>query len=260
MSKFRGATALVTGASSGIGEALAVQLAEQGTHLVIVARRAARLDELKSRLETQHGIRVEVIAQDLSVAGSAEALYKTVKEKNLVVDILVNNAGFGKRGKFYKETLQCYQQMLQLNITTMTELTYLFGQEMIQQGDGYILQVSSIVGYMPVPNFSVYAATKSYVLNLGRALHHEFAAKNVHVTTLCPGATETEFLNRADVKVNKVLNSVMMSSESAARCGLEGLFRHAAIVVPGTANRLMLTGLSCVPRKVHGTLAEIAMR
>lgn len=260
MSKFKGATALITGASSGIGAAIAAQLAEQGTHLIVVARREDRLEALKQKLEADYGIKVTVIAKDLSEAGAAESLFRTVKSQNLAIDLLVNNAGFGRKGKFHKEPLSCYQQMMQLNISTMTELTYLFSQQMMQRGDGYILQVASIAGYMPVPGFAVYAATKSYVLNFGRAIHHELAGKNVHVTTLCPGATETEFLDRADIHVNRVLNSVMMSSEDAARCGLEGLSRHAAVVVPGAANRLMLTGLNCVPRKVHGTLAEIAMR
>ncbi len=260
MGKFKGATALITGASSGIGEAIAVQLAEQGTHLVVVARREEKLQALKERLESQYNIRVKVIAKDLSVAGAGEQLYKEVTEAKLAVDLLVNNAGFGKRGKFCKESLSCYQQMIQLNIATMTELTYLFGREMVQRGDGYILQVASIAGYLPVPGFTVYAATKSYVLNFGRAIHHEFASKKVYVTTLCPGVTETEFLDRADVNVNRVLNTVMMSSEEAARRGLDALSRQEAVVVPGVANKLMVTGLNCVPKKVHGTLAEIAMR
>lgn len=259
MSKFKGTTALVTGASSGIGAAFSEQLASFGVNLVIVARRKERLDNLKKTIEEKYPIKVTVIAMDLSLSGAAQRLYDTIQKQEISIDILINNAGFGKKGRFIKEDLDSYQSMIHLNIMTMTELTYLFGQEMIKRGDGHILQVASIAGYMPVPSFAVYAATKAYVLNFGMAIQAEFAPGNVHVTTLCPGATQTEFFSTADMHLNKVLNTIQMNSHDVVKQGVEALFNHQPVAIPGAINRLMISGLNCVPRKIHSKIAEKVM-
>lgn len=260
MHSFQGQTALVTGASSGIGESFARQLAEQGTHLVLVARREDRLQSLASELTRRYGIKTQVIAQDLSVPGSAQALYAQINELGLQIDILLNNAGLGKHGPFHEQSLDTHTSMMHVNIDTLTELTWLFGKDMVSRRKGNILLVSSIAGYVPVPQFSTYAASKAYVLSLGKALYKEWKPHNVNVTVLCPGGTLTEFMDVAGQQIDGIRTLAMMSSDSVAHAGLNAMRRQRNVVVPGWLYKVSMAMMRFIPSRLQATLGELATR
>ena len=186
-------TALITGASSGIGWSLAGLFAEGGHDLVLVARRAEPLQQLASELRSRHGVVVTVLPADLSVPGAAPALVAQLGERGLHVDILVNNAGFGIHGDFTAHPLDKWMEMIQLNITTLTALTYLLLPGMRARGFGRIANLSSVAGFQAAPSFAVYAATKAFVLSFSEALREELQPCGISVTAICPGATRTEF-------------------------------------------------------------------
>src|ERR1700694_685167 len=186
-------TTLITGASAGIGEAFAWELAPRGERLILVARREDRLKKLAAELKAKHNCDCVVIAADLAVSGGAAALFAETERRNLMVDLLINNAGFGKYGPFESQPLETYDQMVQLNITSLVDLTYLYLRGMRARKNGGILNVASVAGFPPVPNFAVYGATKAFVVSFSQALAVEAARDNVHVSVLCPGSTLSEF-------------------------------------------------------------------
>ena len=202
-------TALVTGASAGIGEEIARVHAEQGGDLILVARRQDRLDALAASIAQEHGVRVDVIAMDLSKTGAAKRLYTKVQEMGLVVDVLVNNAGLGAHGSFHESDLKRQTQMLQVNITALTELTHLFVQDMVDRGAGRILNVGSTAGFLPGPLQAVYYATKAYVNSFSQAIANELEGTGVTVTVLCPGPVATEFQEVADLGGGRALRGRM---------------------------------------------------
>lgn len=186
-------TVLITGASSGIGKETAFEYAKNGYDLVLVARRIERLESIKKEIEAKNKVKVSIFKVDLSKLDSAEVLYKSVKEKGLKIDVLINNAGFGINGKFIESDTNKENDMLLLNIVTLTKLTKLFTLDMVKNSKGHIINIASTAAFQAVPNFSVYAATKSYVLNFSEAIAFELKDKNVYVTAICPGATQSEF-------------------------------------------------------------------
>lgn len=260
MNRLSGKTALITGASSGIGETMARQLAALSCPLVLVARRTERLESLKHELEQKHGITVTTISTDLSVAGSAQDLYDQCKALNIQVDILINNAGFAKHGHMLDIPLPVHQEMVQLMVTTLTELTYLFGQDMRQRKDGYIMLVSSLLGFLPGPQFATYSAIKAYALNLADSLVREFKQDNVRITALCPGGTATEFMDVSGQEIDGMRSLAMMSSESVSRSGLKALAKGRGNVVPGILYKFAVLGLRLVPRNVQAVFGELATK
>jgi len=194
-------TALITGASSGIGKELARIHASKKGDLVLVARSEDKLLELKAGLERDYGVKVHVFAADLSLPGAATRVWEFTQQAGLQIDILVNNAGFGVYGKFYETDLARNGEMLQLNITALTELTWMFLRDMTTRNRGRILNVASTAGFQPCPWFASYAATKSYVINFSQAVADELAinpaTSGITVTAYCPGATETGFSSAA---------------------------------------------------------------
>lgn len=260
MNRLTGKTALITGASSGIGETMARQLAALNCPLILVARRTDRLEKLKSELEQKHGIQVTTISIDLSVAGSAQALYDQCQEKDLQVDILINNAGFAKHGFMLDIPLAVHQEMMQLMVTTLTELSYLFGQDMKQRQTGYIMLVSSLLGFLPGPQFATYSAIKAYALNLADSLVREFKPEGIHITALCPGGTATEFMEVSGQKIEGIRSLAIMSSESVARSGLKALAKGKGNVVPGLLYKLSVFGLRFVPRNLQAVFGELATK
>ena len=260
MNRLSGKTALITGASSGIGETMARQLAALSCPLVLVARRTDRLESLKQELEQKHNIRVTTISIDLSIAGSAQSLYDQCKASGIQVDILINNAGFAKHGYMLDIPLAVHQEMIQLMVTTLTELTHLFGQDMRQRKDGYVLLVSSLLGFLPGPQFATYAAIKAYALNLADSLVREFKQDNVRITALCPGGTATEFMDVSGQKIEGMRSLAIMSSESVARSGLKALANGKGNVVPGILYKLSVFGLRFVPRNLQAVFGEMATK
>ncbi len=237
--------ALITGASSGIGKELARIHAERGGDLVLVARREDKLAELKAEIESEHKSNVTTISKDLSKSGSAKELYDQVKSANLQVDYLINNAGFGLRGKFHELPLSRQQEMMHLNMVSLTELMYLFLPEMIERNSGKILNVSSTASFMPGPLQAVYFASKSYVQFLSNAIAEELHDSNVTVTNLMPGATDTEFAKTAGMEKTKLFKEAS-SPEIVAKAGYEGMLQGELDVVSGVTTRDKVT-LSLVP-------------
>lgn len=244
-------TALITGASSGIGETFARQLAAKQTKLVLVARSQAKLEQLAQELEAQYQIETEVIVQDLTVPAAGQLLYEAIRAKGLEIDWLINNAGFGDYGAFCDRPLDRQLTMIQLNITVLTELTGLFLPAMKQRGSGAIINVSSIAGFQPLPYMSVYAATKAFVLNFTEALWAENKDSGVNILALCPGPTESEFFKRADFPASFAGGDQksMTSAEEVVKQALKALERNQSTVVTGGIGNQFIVNLPrFVPR------------
>lgn len=241
--------ALVTGASIGIGKELAAQLAQEGHDLILVARSESKLNDVAAELKQKYGAGSTVIAADLGKPGSGQALFDAVKAKGLQVDVLVNNAGFGLKGRFIKLSLAEQMEMIQLNISTLTELCWLFGRDMATRGKGRILNVGSVGSFQPGPEFSVYSATKAYVLMLSEGIDAELRGQGVNVTALCPGAVLTEFHARAN-NDSKLLLATAMKPEPVARAGIRALFAGKPVIIPGLLNWLAIFSVRLTPRRV----------
>jgi len=192
-------TALITGASGGIGAEFARYHAAKKGDLILVARRLEKLDALKAELEAKHDVTVHIIAQDLGAASGADELVMAVEALDAPVDILINNAGFGGHGRHIERDLADEQAMIDLNIKALVTLSHAFGGKMAMRGSGKILQVGSTAGFMPGPLQAVYFATKAFVVSFSQALDHELRDKGVTCTVLAPGYVETDFANRADL-------------------------------------------------------------
>lgn len=244
-------TALITGASSGIGKELARIHAEKGGNLVIVARREEKLMELKSELEKKHTIKVVPIVKDLSVLGAAGELYQEIKNANLQIDYLMNNAGFGLRGKFHELSWERQQQMINLNMVSLTELMYLFLPEMVARNQGKILNTSSTASFMPGPLQAVYYASKSYVQFLGDAVAEELHDTNITVTSLLPGATESEFATTAGMDNTGVFKDAV-TARSVAEDGYKAMLQGKLNVVSGLtfSQKIMSTLIPFMPKKM----------
>ncbi|BAG02575.1 short-chain dehydrogenase/reductase [Microcystis aeruginosa NIES-843] len=190
-------TALITGASTGIGVVFARQLAQRQMELILVARSRDKLEQLAAELEEQYGVKVTVIVQDLTVAGAGKLVYDTMNQKGINVDLLVNNAGFGDYGAFSEQDLARQLEMIQLNNLVLVELSHYFLRPMLAGAGGAIINVASIAGFQPLPYLSVYAATKAFVLSFSESLWAENKDKGVEILALCPGPTESNFFEVA---------------------------------------------------------------
>ncbi len=197
-------TALVTGASSGIGAEFARQLAAKKIDLVLVARSEDKLQKLAGQLRSQHDIQTHIIAQDLTTPQAGTTIFEKIQYQGLRIDLLVNNAGFGDYGHFSDRALEKQLAMIQLNIKVLVELTGLFLPAMKQRGEGGIINISSIAGFQPVPKMSVYAATKAFVLNFTEALWAENKDPGVKILAVCPGPTESQFFQAADFPISSM--------------------------------------------------------
>ncbi len=252
--------ALVTGASSGLGKEFTYLLAEKGYNVVLVARSEDKLLEIKKDIQDKYRVRAIVIAMDLSVMNSAELLLETIQKQKIFIDVLINNAGFGKFGNFLQYDAKTYEKMIFLNTVTVTSLVRLFGNGMVKKGKGKILNVSSTAAFQSLPHFSVYAATKSYVLSLSEAVHYEFRDSGVTVTVLCPGPTATNFGVTAGTRGTKMFNpGGMMDARVVAREGLKGLFKGDMVVVPGKFNKFLAFFAKHLPVKIVMFIANRAI-
>lgn len=241
--------ALITGASSGIGLELASIMAEKGHNLILVARREDRLLALKTKLEAQFNIKVMIAVIDLSIPSQAKVLYQYCIDQNLTVNCLVNNAGYGDYGLFDISKLEKYQNMLQLNIMALTDLTALFLDGMKKRKSGRILNVGSIAAFQPIPNFSVYAASKAYVMQFTEALNYELRGSGVTVTLLSPGVTETGFVARANMQNAANAKGKLMDAYSVALQGYQAMMQGKLNVTPGWKNQLITFGSRTMPSR-----------
>jgi uncharacterized protein len=232
-----GSTAVITGASSGIGTEFARQLAARGHGVFLVARREKRLRELAGELERQHGVRAEVAAADLADPAAAEALPGRVAERGLEVDVLANNAGFTTVGDVH-ENPDRQLGMIHVNIEALVALTTAWLPGMTQRGLGAVINVASVAGFQPIPVQAVYAATKAFVLSFSEAVAAELRGTGVTMTALCPGPVATEFLEAGGFKKEKPGPSFIWSTPAdVAKAGIEGAEKGKRVVIPGVGNR-----------------------
>ncbi|MFE8072624.1 SDR family oxidoreductase [Marinobacteraceae bacterium S3BR75-40.1] len=247
-------TALITGASMGIGEEIARSLASRTNHLILVARSEDKLKKLAERLGSEFGVQTTVIAMDLAAEGAAAKLYEQVADQP--IDILVNNAGFGFKGAFLDLDLAGQQAMMHLNMVTLTEMCHLFGKAMVERGHGRILNVASVAAFQPGPKMAVYCASKAYVLSLSEALDAELRGQGVTVTALCPGAVDTNFHVVAKNETNKLLMSTAMAPRPVAEAGVRALFAGRRMVVPGLLNCVSVMTSRMMPRKASTRVTQ----
>jgi uncharacterized protein len=252
-------TALVTGASSGLGVDFARQLAARGANLVLVARRQDQLCSVAAEIEKEYAVTVHAIPMDLAEPAAPELLYDQLVQLGLQVDILVNNAGFGAFGNFVDIPWQRHQAMLDIDIIALTHLTRLFLPDMISRSYGYVLLVASNGAYQPTPTYAAYAAAKAYVLSMGEAINYELRGTGVSVTVISPGITATEFLKVSGQSPSLYQRLVLMDSPTVARIGIESMLRRRASVVPGFINSLVAFSTHLVPRRMLASLAYYSM-
>ncbi len=255
-----GKTALVTGASSGLGADFARILAGRGCNVVLVARRADRLEQLQQQLTTIRAVKTHVVAMDLAAAGATQALYDRTRELGLNIDGLINNAGFGIHGNFTDIPWEREHEMLELDIIALVHLTKLYVKDMVTRNLGYVMLVSSIGAYQPSPTYASYSAAKSFVLYFGEALSYELRRTNVQVCVLSPGVTATEFLQVAGQKPTLYQRLLMMPSERVARIGIEAMLKGKPSKVPGLLNALPVQMMRLTPRRAAAAIASIMMR
>ena len=249
--------ALITGASLGIGRAFAHIFARNQFDLVLTARSETQLDSLAAELKQSTGRRVLTISQDLSAPGASEKVFEDVSRSGLTVDALINNAGFGTLGRFWETDRQQQLQMVQLNITALTDLTRLLLPSMIERRRGRILNVASTAAFQPGPLMSVYYASKAYVLSFSQAIHNEARPYGITVTCLCPGPTKTEFAQRAGMNATRLFASGMaMSAEQVAQIGYRAMMRGRPLVIAGRLNALGAFLTRFAPMRLTAALAR----
>tara|TARA_B100000925_G_scaffold90278_1_gene65366 strand:+ start:75 stop:905 length:831 start_codon:yes stop_codon:yes gene_type:complete len=270
MDSYKGKLALVTGASTGIGYAIAKELAKRGANVIIAAtaRSEDKLRELSSEIKDL-GSECHIFLEDLSRLSSGRSLYDQIKLQNLHVDLLINNAGYGRWGTFHEVEMDDYADMIHLNITSLSELSHLFIPDMISNGGGGVINVGSVASLTPVPYSSVYAATKAYVLSLSEGLRYEYKNSNIRIMALLPGATVSNFGQVATAKSDKLRERLNKRSKSATgavfqtshevavEC-LDGFIKNKQFIIPGKGNRRTALITKFMPRtKVLNTVGSL---
>jgi short-subunit dehydrogenase len=253
-------TALITGASSGIGYELARLFAHNHHNLVLVARSTAKLAQLADELQHQCGISAKPIALDLTATPAPQFLFDQLQREGLAVDILVNNAGYGRLGEFAEMPLEESLGQIQLNITALTHLTKLFLGPMLERHAGKILNVASTAGFQPGPLMAVYYATKAYVISFSEALANEVSGSGVTVTCLCPGVTDTGFQGRAGTEKTTLFRKLRpMDASTVAHDGYRGLMAGKSLVISGFRNWLLAEATRFGPRKLVTAISRKVM-
>lgn len=253
---FKGYSTLITGPTSGIGKDLAELFARNGSHLILVSRDVDRLQVLKKDWESRFQIRCTVIARDLSVTGSHEALAADVRRLGLGVDVLVNNAGYGVYGRFYEEAITPQLGMIQLHVVVPTYLSHVYLPQMIRNRRGGILNVASTGAFQAVPIENVYCATKSYLVHFTEALGEEVGRGPVKVSCLCPGPTETPFFSTALMKSSLPVKISRMEARKVARLGFDGFRKGKRLVITGFSNQVMVNAIRFAPREMVTKVAK----
>ena len=259
----RAGTALITGASSGIGAALAQRFARGGHALVLVARNTLKLESIAASLTAEHGVKVTVQPADLAKPGATQALAAAIRRRRLVIDILVNNAGILEQGAFVTISPRRHQELIDLNVTALTGMLAQFVPPMCERGHGRVLNVASIAAFQPIPLLATYAATKAFVLSLTEALAEEVRDHGVSVTALCPGITATQMLSSAtdaNARLAKLPGFLVGDANDVADEGYRACMQGTVILVPGVVNQAVTLASRAAPkwllRRIAGTVAR----
>jgi short-subunit dehydrogenase len=252
--------ALITGGSVGIGAALAEVFAAHGHDLVLVSRNREKLEARGSDIRNKFGVDVVCIAEDLADPQGARRLHKAVADRGLEVDYLVNNAGVGLYGKFATTDLDAELKMIQLNTTSVVELTKRCLPAMIARRRGRILNVASTAAFVPGPWMSIYYATKAFLLSFSQAIDYELKPHGITVTTLCPGPTESEFKVRAGSQRSRLFETFVMDAPTVARVGYEAMMQGKAVAIPGLRNKVIAAAVRVIPRPLIAELSHRAAR
>jgi short-subunit dehydrogenase len=238
MTDLKNAWALVTGASSGIGKVYAMELAKLGMNIIVVARRADKLSEVKSEIEKKYNREVVIIQSDLSLRDAPREVFEQATE-NRQIQVVINNAGIGFYGPLEDHELSQYQQTIDLNISSVTAMTYLFLKHMKEHGlKSYITNIASIAAYQGIPYFGVYCGSKKYVRDFTEALSYEYRKSNIHLCCVCPGGTYTEFTQHSGQELKKAGHASMMSAEKVVQIGLKSMFNRRVTIITGFINFL----------------------
>ncbi len=251
--------ALITGASSGIGADLAECAAADQFDLVLVARHVSALADVAQRCERKHGVKITIIQSDLGDPTAARVLVAELRARKLDVHTLINNAGLGASGSVAQLSIESQLNLIQVNITALTELTRRLLPAMLERGTGAVMNVASTAAFLPGPGMAVYYASKAYVLSFTEALAEELRGTGVNVTALCPGPTATEFGAVSGMSASKLFKQrgIMMRSADVARIGWDGLLSGKRIVVPGASNKLMIQSLRLAPRAIAARISAL---
>ena len=250
-------TALVTGASSGIGREITKLLAQDGYDLVLVARGAGKLEELARDLTADSHVRVQVLPKDLADPDAPAAIAAALAAAGVAIDVLVNNAGFGVYGPFAETSGAEELELLRVNVLAPTDLTKRFLPGMLSRRRGAILNVASTAAFQPGPLMAVYYASKAYLLSFSEALANELAGSGVTVTALCPGPTITNFQKKAGMETTRLFSSpLVMDARRVALAGIAGMKRGQSIVVPGILNKLLVQSVRLSPRRLVTRVAR----
>ena len=249
-------TALVTGASSGIGRELARIHASRGGDLVLVARREERLKSLQQELTEQYGAKVTIAIQDLSVPGAAQQVYQKVSEAGIQVDYLINNAGFAAQGFFYEQEPRRVRDLTSVNVVALTELTRCFLPEMVERGSGRVLNMASLAAYLPGPLMAVYYATKAYVLSFSEGIANELSGTGVTVTVQCPNSVRTGFIEVGGLADSRAYRGRLGSPQAVAARGYKAMLRGKPVIVD---SMLYVFLMRFIPRRLLARFARIAM-
>ncbi|RYY30014.1 MAG: SDR family oxidoreductase [Sphingobacteriaceae bacterium] len=246
------AYALITGASKGIGKAIATELAARKNDLLLVARSAENLKIIADELREKYNVKTAFLPIDLSAENAAQQVFDWCRKENFSINILVNNAGYGLSGKFNKYKLEENLNMLQLNMMVPVTLTQLFLPQLLLQPKAYILNTASTAAYQSVPGLALYAASKAFLLSFSRGLHQELKQTNVSVTCLSPGATDTDFVVRAQLgpKGLKAADQVNMKPETVAKIAVKALFKGKAEVITGAINKISVFAAWLLPKSL----------
>ena len=234
------AYALITGASKGIGKEIAHELANKGYDLLLIARNSYELQMVKEEFEKKYGLKVEYLVADLSEHGSVDRILAWVEQQQVDLRILVNNAGYGLVGQFEQYSFEENNKMMQVNMQALVEMCQKFYPYLVGKGQAYVLNIASSTAYQAIPNMSLYAATKVFVLNFSRGIHHEWKDKGISVTVVSPGATTTNFNDRANLqeKARKAAEKITMTPSSVAKLAVDGMFAKKIEVITGMVNKL----------------------
>lgn len=249
--------ALITGASKGIGKAIAFELASKNHHLLLIARSADLLKTVAKEITDRFDVKVDYLATDLSSLTGSQQVFDWCVSNNYTVNILINNAGYGLSGAFEGYSMDENLNMMQLNMNTSVQLCQQFLPMLKQQPKSYILNVASSAAYQAVPGLSLYAATKIFLLNFSRGLRQELKNSSVTVSTICPGATDTDFSSRANVgaKALRTAEKVNMAPQDVAKIAIDGMFKGKAEIVPGIINKLNVFAAWLLPKELLERMA-----